>query len=106
MPDPAPNSGIFDNDINLNVLKLYTSISKDHDKFGAATKSVCLKVHSHQIKIVTDWLQTGIWLASDSKICVNGTMLYQCNPTAFYQSEARLLQILVWMSHKGKFAWI
>ena len=31
-----------------------------------------------------------IWLASDSKIGVNGTMLYQCNPTTFYQSEASL----------------
>ena len=27
---------------------------------------------------------TGFRLASDSKIGVNGTMLYQCNPTASY----------------------
>ena len=47
-------------------------------------------LHSHQIKIATDWLQTGIWLASDTKIGVNRTMLYQCNPTALYQSEASL----------------
>ena len=40
------------------------------------------------MEIETDWLQTGFWLASDSKIGVNGTMLYPCNPTAFYQSEA------------------
>ena len=64
-------------------------------------------LHSHQIKIATDWLQTGFWLASDSKIGVNGTMLYQCNPITFYQSEASLkwvgsqseasqLQILFW----------
>ena len=42
-------------------------------------------------------------LASDSKIGVNGAMLHQYNPTAFYQSEAslkpNLILILVWMSH-------
>ena len=32
-------------------------------------------------------------LASDSKIGVNRTMLYQCNPVAFYQSKASRLQI-------------
>ena len=53
-----------------------------------------IMLHSHQIKIATDWLQTGFWLVSDSKIGVNGTMLHQCNPTAFYQSEASLK--LVW----------
>ena len=51
---------------------------------------VSLIAHSHQIKIATDWLQTGSRLASDSKISVNGTMLYQCNPIAFYQSGASL----------------
>ena len=49
-----------------------------------------LKARSNPIKIATDWLQTGSRLASDSKISVNGTMLYQCNPTAFHQSEANL----------------
>ena len=49
--------------------------------------------HSHQIKIATDWLQTGSRLVSNSKIGVNGTMLHQCNPTAFYQSEASLKQV-------------
>ena len=34
-------------------------------------------IRSHQIKIATDWLR----LASDPKIGLNGTMLYQCNPT-------------------------
>ena len=53
-----------------------------------------LKAHLHQIKIATDRLPTGFWLASDCKIGVNGTMLYQCNPTAFYQLEASLK--LVW----------
>ena len=33
---------------------------------------------------------TGFRLAFDSKIGVNGTMLYQCIPTLFYQSEASL----------------
>ena len=47
-----------------------------------------LKARSHQIKIATDWLQTGFRLASDSIIGVNGAILYQCNPIAFYQSEA------------------
>ena len=65
-------------------------------------------LHSHQIKIATDWLQTGSWLALDSKIGVNGTMLYQCNPTSFYQSEASWKPvwsqsvanlILVWTRH-------
>ena len=42
-----------------------------------------IKARSHLIEIATDWLQTGSRLASDSKIGVNGTMLYQCNPTAF-----------------------
>ena len=45
---------------------------------------VQLMLHAQQIKIATDWLQTDSRLASDSKIGVNGTMLYQCNPTAFY----------------------
>ena len=27
-------------------------------------------LHSHQIKIATDWLQTGFWLTSESKIGV------------------------------------
>ena len=36
---------------------------------------------------------TGFRLASDSEIGVNETMLYQCNPSAFYQSEASQLQI-------------
>ena len=49
-----------------------------------------LKAHSHQIKIATDWLQTGSRLTFESNIGVNGTMLYQCNPTAFCQSEANL----------------
>ena len=49
--------------------------------------------YSHQITIATDWLQIGFWLASDSKIGVNGTMLHQCNPTAFYQSEASLERV-------------
>ena len=52
-----------------------------------------LMARSHQIKIATDWLQTSFWLASDSKIGVNGAMLYQCNPTAFYQSEASLKRV-------------
>ena len=43
------------------------------------------KARSHQIKIATDWLQTGFQLASDSKIGVNGTMLTQ--------SEASRVQI-------------
>ena len=50
-------------------------------------------LHSHQIKIATDWLQTGSRLASDYKIGVNETMLYQCNPTAFYQSGASLKRV-------------
>ena len=50
-------------------------------------------LHSHQIKIASDWLQTGFRLASDSKIGVNETMLYQCNPTAFYQFETSLKQV-------------
>ena len=33
-----------------------------------------LMARSHQIKIATDYLQTGSRLASDSKIGVNGTM--------------------------------
>ena len=43
-----------------------------------------VKACSNQLKIATDWLQTGFGLAIDSKIGVNGIMLYQCNPTAFY----------------------
>ena len=71
----------------------------------------CVMAHSHQIKIATDWLQTGFWLASHSKIGVNETMQDQCNPTAFYQSGASLkpvgsqsvaILILVWMSHKNR----
>ena len=50
-------------------------------------------LHSHQITIATDWLQTGFWLASDYKIGVNETMLHQCNPTAFYQSGASLKRV-------------
>ena len=50
--------------------------------------SVHLMARSHQIKIATNWLQTGFRLVSDSKIGVNGTMLHQCNPIVFYQSEA------------------
>ena len=46
-----------------------------------------IMLHSHQIKIATDWLQTSFRLASDSKIGVNGTMLYQCNPTVFTSLE-------------------
>ena len=49
--------------------------------------------HLHPIKIATDWLQIGFWLVSDSKIGVNGTTLYQCNPTAFYQSGASLKRV-------------
>ena len=49
-----------------------------------------LKVHLQQAKIETDLLQTGTRLASDSKIGVNWTMIYQCNQTTFYQSEASL----------------
>ena len=65
-------------------------------------------LHSHQIKIATDFLQTGIWLASDTKIGVDRTMLYQGNPTALYQSEASPIgqsganlfkNYLVWMKH-------
>ena len=52
-----------------------------------------LKARSHQIKIATDWLQTGFRLVSDSKIGVNETMLHQCNPTAFDQSEASLERV-------------
>ena len=48
---------------------------------------------SHRIKIATNWLQAGFQLASDSKIGVNGTMLCQCNPTVFYQSEPSLKPI-------------
>ena len=51
------------------------------------TEQQILKVRSHQIKIATDWFQTGCQLASDSKTGVNGTT---CNPTAFFQSEASL----------------
>ena len=51
---------------------------------------LAFKARSHQIKIATDLLQTGFRLASDSSIGVNGTMLYQCNPTAFCQSEASM----------------
>ena len=55
---------------------------------------------------------TGFRLASDCKIGVNETMLYQCNPTAFYQSGASLKSvwsqsvanlILVWTRHYGSF---
>ena len=60
--------------------------------------SVSLKARSHLIEIATDWLQTGSRLASDSKICVNETMLHQCNPTSSLEpirskSEASRLQI-------------
>ena len=57
-------------------------------------RAVCfLKALSHQIKIATDWLQTCFRLASDSKIDVNGTILYQCNPVTFYLSEASLKRV-------------
>ena len=66
------------------IIRLYIYYIKKY----SLNKSVVL--HSHQIKITTDWLQIGFWLASDSKIGVNGTMLYQCNPTAFDQSEGTM----------------
>ena len=58
--------------------------------YAGTNQRVDLKAHSHQIKIVTDWFQTSFRLVLDSKIGVNGTILYQCNPMAFYQSEASL----------------
>ena len=69
---------------NLTNIKRKT-ISDTIDKYIDT-----LKARSHQIKITTDWLQTSFRLAPDCKIGVNGTMLYQCNPTAFYQSEVSL----------------
>ena len=50
----------------------------------------------YQLRLVQTKLKlqpTGFRLASDSKISVNGTILCQCNPTAFYQSETSLKQI-------------
>ena len=47
-----------------------------------------LNARSHQIKIATDWLQTGFQLAFDWKNDVNGTIQNQCYPIAFFESEA------------------
>ena len=60
-------------------------------KLFDVNEALCF-IHT-KYKISTDWLQTDSRLASDSKIGVNGTMLYQCNPTAFYQSEASLKRV-------------
>ena len=69
-----------------SVGSLHAEMTREKKSTDGEDRNVML--HSHQIKIATDWLQTGSRLASDSKIGVNGTMLYQYNPTVFYQSEA------------------
>ena len=49
--------------------------------FLTITETVSISVAHTQAKRV---------MAPDSKIGVNGTMLYQCNATTFYQSEGSL----------------
>ena len=57
--------------------------SFDYPPFIQSTRD-CLRLVHTKLKLQS----TCFRLATGSKIGVNGTMLIQCNPTAFYQSEA------------------
>ena len=48
-----------------------------------------LKARSHQVKIATTLFQAGFWLEN----WYGWKMLNQCNPTAFYQSEASVKSV-------------
>ena len=72
------------------LLKMINDSLRCHGRYYVCALSAMgiLKARSHKIEIATHLLQTGSLLVSNCKIDVNGTMLYQCNLTVFYQSEA------------------